>query len=378
MVIFRGAAGAEESRRALKTNQSEIPRCARNDEWTCFSAARKGQRYSAIQEAAHSHGCFPETISFGMIASMGVAVRCRNLVKTYDGNVEAVRGLDLEILSGECFGLLGPNGAGKTTTIEILEGLLPQTSGEVEILGKNWNAHNRELREVLGISLQETRLGEKLTVRETLDLFASFYRRPRSTEEVMEEMSLTEKANSWVGKLSGGQRQRLAVATALVANPKILFLDEPTTGLDPQSRRQLWETIRQFQSRGGTILLTTHYMDEAERLCDRISIIDHGRTIASGTPAQLIEKLGGRQMVEFDATDNDPGAKERWRSLPGVEAVHEENGCVILSVRETHETIPALLAALQKRGARLLRLTTRQASLEDVFVHLTGRHLRED
>jgi len=256
--------------------------------------------------------------------------------------------------------------------------LLSQTSGEVEILGKTWNAHSRELREVLGISLQETRLSEKLTVRETLELFASFYRQPRSTDEVMEEMALTEKAASWVGKLSGGQRQRLAVATALVANPKILFLDEPTTGLDPQSRRQLWDTIRQFQNRGGTILLTTHYMDEAERLCDRISIIDHGQAIASGTPAQLIEELGGRQMVEFDATDKDPGAKEVWRSLPGVEAVHEEDGCVILSVRETHETIPSLLAALQTRGARLLRLTTRQASLEDVFVHLTGRHLRED
>ena len=309
---------------------------------------------------------------------MGVAARCRNLVKTYDGSVEAVRGLDLEILSGECFGLLGPNGAGKTTTIEILEGLLPQTSGEVEILGKNWNAQSRELREVLGISLQETRLSEKLTVRETLELFASFYRQPRSTDEVMEEMALTEKAASWVGKLSGGQRQRLAVAAALVANPKILFLDEPTTGLYPQSRRQLWDTIREFQSRGGTILLTTHYMDEAERLCDRISIIDHGRAIASGTPAQLIEELGGHQMVEFDATHNDAGAKEVWRSLPGVDAVHEEAGCVILSVRETHETIPSLLAALQKRGARLLRLTTRQASLEDVFVHLTGRHLRED
>jgi len=256
--------------------------------------------------------------------------------------------------------------------------LLPQTSGEVEILGKNWNAHNRELREVLGISLQETRLGEKLTVRETLDLFASFYRQPRSTDEVMQEMALTEKASSWVGKLSGGQRQRLAVATALVANPKILFLDEPTTGLDPQSRRQLWETIRQFQGRGGTILLTTHYMDEAERLCDRISIIDHGRAIASGTPAQLIEELGGHQMVEFDATDSGPGATDEWRSLPGVEAVHEENGCLILSVRETHETIPSLLAALEKRGARLLHLTTRQASLEDVFVRLTGRRLRED
>ncbi len=309
---------------------------------------------------------------------MGVAVRCHNLVKTYDGSVEAVRGLDLEILSGECFGLLGPNGAGKTTTIEILEGLLAQTAGEVEILGKTWNAHSRELREVLGISLQETRLSEKLTVRETLELFASFYRQPRSTDEVMEEMALTEKAGSWVGKLSGGQRQRLAVATALVANPKILFLDEPTTGLDPQSRRQLWDTIREFQSRGGTILLTTHYMDEAERLCDRISIIDHGQAIASGTPTHLIEELGGRQMVEFDATDNDPGAKEVWRSLPGVEAVHEESGGMVLSVRETHETIPPLLAALQKRGARLLRLTTRQASLEDVFVHLTGRHLRED
>jgi ABC-2 type transport system ATP-binding protein len=309
---------------------------------------------------------------------MDVAVRCRNLRKTYDGKVEAVRGLDLEILTGECFGLLGPNGAGKTTTIEILEGLLPQTSGEVEVLGKTWDTDSRELREVLGISLQETRLAEKLTVRETLELFASFYRRPRSTFKVMEEMALTEKANSWVGKLSGGQRQRLAVATALVANPKILFLDEPTTGLDPQSRRQLWDIIRQFQRRGGTILLTTHYMDEAERLCDRIAIIDYGRAIASGTPAELIEKLGGHQMVEFEATGNGGGAPDLWRLLPGVEAVHEEDGRVVLSVLETHQTIPALLATLQRRGARLLRLTTRQASLEDVFVRLTGRHLREE
>ena len=189
---------------------------------------------------------------------MEVAIRCHNLRKTYEGKIEAVRGLDLEILPGECFGLLGPNGAGKTTTIEILEGLLEPTSGEVEILGKTWNSHSRELREVLGISLQETRLAEKLTVRETLELFASFYRRPLPVNVVMEEMALTEKADTWVGKLSGGQKQRLAVATALVANPRILFLDEPTTGLDPQSRRQLWEIIRQFQSRGGTVLLTTH------------------------------------------------------------------------------------------------------------------------
>ncbi len=309
---------------------------------------------------------------------MDVAVRCRNLKKTYDGKVEAVRGLDLEIFAGECFGLLGPNGAGKTTTIEILEGLLAPTSGEVEILGRRWNAHSRELRELLGISLQETRLSEKLTVRETLELFASFYRRPRSAQTVMEEMALTEKADSWVGKLSGGQRQRLAVATALVANPKLLFLDEPTTGLDPQSRRQLWDIVRKFQGGGGTVLLTTHYMDEAERLCDRIAIIDHGKVIAEGTPRELIERLGGHHMVEFAASDHGPLAEEAWQSLPGVEAVHHDNGNVVLSVREPHETIPALLDAVQRRGARLQHLSTRQASLEDVFVHLTGRHLREE
>jgi ABC-2 type transport system ATP-binding protein len=309
---------------------------------------------------------------------MGVAVRCRNLKKTYDGKVEAVRGLDLEILAGECFGLLGPNGAGKTTTIEILEGLLPPTSGEVEILGRRWNAHSRELRELLGISLQETRLSEKLTVRETLELFASFYRHPRSAQSVMEDMALTEKADSWVGKLSGGQRQRLAVATALVANPKLLFLDEPTTGLDPQSRRQLWDIIRKFQREGGTVLLTTHYMDEAERLCDRIAIIDHGKVIAEGTPRELIERLGGHHMVEFAASDHNSIAPETWQALPGVEAVHHDNGNVVLSVREPHETIPALLAAVQRRGAQLQHLNTRQASLEDVFVRLTGRHLREE
>ena len=309
---------------------------------------------------------------------MDLAIRCRNLRKTYDGEVEAVRGLDLEILAGECFGLLGPNGAGKTTTIEILEGLLPPTAGEVGILGKTWDTHARELREVLGISLQETRLTEKLTVRETLELFASFYHHSRSSVDVMEEMALTEKADTWVGKLSGGQKQRLAVATALVANPRILFLDEPTTGLDPQSRRQLWEIVRRFQRGGGTVLLTTHYMDEAERLCDRIAIIDHGVLIASGTPTELIERLGGYRLVEFSATGSAVAMPDTWRSLPGVEAVHQEDGTVTLSVRQLHETVPALLAALESRGSELLRLTTRDASLEDVFVHLTGRHLRED
>ncbi len=309
---------------------------------------------------------------------MEVAVRCRELRKTYGGNIEAVRGLDLEVYAGECFGLLGPNGAGKTTTIEILEGLLEPTSGEVEILGKNWETGEREIREMLGVSLQETRLSEKLTVRETLEVFAAFYRYPRPVDEVMAELALTEKAKSWVGRLSGGQKQRLAVATALVGNPRILFLDEPTTGLDPQSRRQLWEIIGQFQKRGGTILLTTHYMDEAERLCDRLAIIDQGRTIASGSPTEIVNRLGSHHRVEFETAGMDTGQNELWRALPGVAAIHEEERRIVLSVREPHETIPPLLAAIQNRNGQLIHLSTRQVSLEDVFVHLTGRHLRED
>ena len=309
---------------------------------------------------------------------MEVAIQCRGLRKTYDGKVEAVRGLDLTINMGECFGLLGPNGAGKTTTIEILEGLLEPTSGEVEVLGRTWQSHARELREWLGISLQETRLSEKLTVRETLQLFSSFYRHPSSVDAVLEELSLQEKADALVGKLSGGQKQRLAVATALVADPRILFLDEPTTGLDPQSRRQLWDIIRQFQKRNGTVLLTTHYMDEAERLCDRIAIIDHGQIIAAGTPPELIERLTGHHVVEFAVSGHSADNGTVWANLPGVQSVRTDDGLFSLQVNEPHETIPALLAEVQRQRAQLVHLTTRQASLEDVFVQLTGRHLRED
>ncbi len=310
---------------------------------------------------------------------MPTAIQCRDLRKTYDGKVEAVRGLNLEIQTGECFGLLGPNGAGKTTTIEILEGLLAPTSGDVSILGRRWRENQREMREWLGISLQETRLSEKLTVRETIELFASFYREPRSCDEVLEELQLTEKSDSWVGKLSGGQRQRLAVATALVCNPKILFLDEPTTGLDPQSRRQLWEIIREFQRSGGTVLLTTHYMDEAERLCDRLAIVDHGQIIAEGSPADLIDRLGGHHVVEFSVSGpSDKSEFEAWSGLPSVESVRGDDGIIALNVKQPHLTIPALLDAIDKQGSQLQHLTTRQASLEDVFVRLTGRHLREE
>src|SRR6201997_2935614 len=309
---------------------------------------------------------------------MAVAIQCRGVRKTYDGKVGAVRGLDLQIEAGECFGLLGPNGAGKTTTIEILEGLLQPTSGEVSILGRSWRENEREMREWLGISLQETRLSEKLSVRETVELFASFYREPRWSDEVLEELQLTEKADSWVGKLSGGQKQRLAVATALVCNPKILFLDEPTTGLDPQSRRQLWDIIRAFQRDGGTLLLNTHYMDEAERLCDRLAIVDHGQIIAEGSPTDLINRLGGHHVVEFSVAGSNGSASAAWRSLPSVESVREDEGMIALNVKQPHLTIPALLEAIDRQGAELRPLTPRQASLEDVFVRLTGRHLREE
>jgi ABC-2 type transport system ATP-binding protein len=190
-------------------------------------------------------------------------------------------------------------------------------------------------------------------------------------------LELGEKADSWVGKLSGGQRQRLAVATALVANPKILFLDEPTTGLDPQSRRKLWDIISNFQHAGGTVLLTTHYMDEAERLCDRLAIIDHGQVIAAGSPSELIDRLGGHHVVEFSAGGNLNGNGLEWSALPDVESVREDNGLISLTVRKAHLTIPALLEMLDRRNLELLHLSTRQASLEDVFVRLTGRHLRE-
>ena len=252
----------------------------------------------------------------------GYALRVTGLRKAY-GDVVAVDGLDLEVHTGECFGLLGPNGAGKTTTIEICEGLLAPDSGSVVVLGRRWENDARDLRELLGIQLQDTQLAEKLTVDETLTLFQSFYREARDVGEVIDLVELGEKRHSRVGGLSGGQKQRLAVACALVGNPELLFLDEPTTGLDPQSRRQLWDLISQFRSSGKTIVLTTHYMEEAERLCDRVAIVDHGHVIALGSPRELI-----------DAVD--------LSHLPPPEP------------KKTH------------------------ATLEDVFVSLTGRTLRDE
>lgn len=307
--------------------------------------------------------------------STGPALLCRGLTKRY-GSVVAVDGLDLEVGTGECFGLLGPNGAGKTTTVEILEGLLVPDAGEVRVLGQRWGGGgDRDLRQRLGIQLQETQLQEKLSVEETVRLFRSFYRRGPTPLEVIRSVSLEEKRRSWVGKLSGGQKQRLSVACALVNDPDVLFLDEPTTGLDPQSRRQLWELIEAFRRRGGTVMLTTHYMEEAQRLCDRVAIVDHGKIIALDTPAELIASLGGEHVVEFSVADGlDP---EPLAGLPGVSSVHREPRGYALGVREPHVAIPALLAELERQKATLSQLTTHNATLEDVFVSLTGRTLRD-
>ena len=309
---------------------------------------------------------------------MPKAIICRQLYKQYPGKppVDAVNGLDLEIETGECFGLLGPNGAGKTTTIEILEGLLDSTRGDVEIHGMKWGQSDDDIRQILGISLQETRLSEKLTVLETLTLFRSFYRQGIVPTEALARVSLDEKLGARVGKLSGGQKQRLAVACALIGDPKLLFMDEPTTGLDPQSRRQLWDIIREFKETGRTVLVTTHYMDEAERLCDHVAVVDHGKVIALGSPRELIASLGGEHVIEFSLIHGNTLVPE-LNTLPAVQSVRQEDNIFSLSVSELHVALPALLDHLRHSNLELADLSTRHASLEDVFVTLTGRHLRD-
>jgi ABC-2 type transport system ATP-binding protein len=302
------------------------------------------------------------------------AILCRGLRKYYP-DVKAVDGLDLSVRRGECFGLLGPNGAGKTTTIEILEGLTPADGGEVRVLGMSWSDQARDLRECIGISLQETQLNEKLTVYETLRLFRSFYKNGPMPDQLLNDLSLDEKRDARVGKLSGGQKQRLAVACALVGDPDILFLDEPTTGLDPQSRLQLWEVVTRFRAKGGTVLLTTHYMDEAHRLCDRVAIVDHGHLIALGTPAELIAKLDAPNIIEF--TSAPPVQAEAFRSVDGFHGCTRRGDAWQLRVDSLAEAVPQVIRAIEQSGSKLLTLTTHEATLEDLFVSLTGRELRD-
>ncbi len=308
---------------------------------------------------------------------MSIALRCSSLIKHF-ADVKAVNGLNLEVHAGECFGLLGPNGAGKTTSVEMLEGLTTPDSGTIELLGLQWGTEqDRAMRERIGVALQETRLPEKATVAETIRLFRSFYARGHDPEEVIALVSLQEKRNARVGKLSGGQKQRLAVACALVSAPDLLFLDEPTTGLDPQARLQLWDVVERFKAGGGTILLTTHYMDEAARLCDRIAIMDHGQVIALGTPAELIASLGADQIIEFSILHKTLLPESTLRQLPGVTNLQVNESAYRLSVSQISVTLPALLAELETQNVKLDQLTTHQATLEDVFVSLTGRMLRD-
>ncbi len=314
---------------------------------------------------------------------MSATIRCHQLYKQYRRKkkvVDAVNGLDLSVEQGECFGLLGPNGAGKTTTVEILEGLLEPTSGQVEVLGMRWGeGKDHEIRQRIGITLQDTRFQEKLSVIEIVRLFRSFYHSGLSLDDALSLVSLNEKAASWVRELSGGQRQRLAVAVALVGDPALIFLDEPTTGLDPQARRQLWDVVSNLRARGRTILLTTHYMEEAERLCDRVAVLDMGKIIAEGSPRELISRLGGDHVIEFSLENGSQieNLEKQFLDLKGVKGVTREAGIYLLSVSEPRLSLPGLLEHLKDRSLILETLATRHANLEDVFVSLTGRHLRD-
>lgn len=309
-----------------------------------------------------------------MHASVSVSVQ--GLVQRY-GKVTAVDGLDLDVREGECFGLLGPNGAGKTTTIEVIVGLLSPSSGEVRVLGRTWGEDDAALRSRIGVALQETRFADRLTVREVVELFRSFYPKGRDPLVVIREVGLEEKGAAWTSKLSGGQRQRLALACALVGDPELLVLDEPTTGLDPQARLRMGETIRSYRDRGRTVLLTTHYMEEAQRQCDRVAVIDRGKVIALGSPTELVRSLGGDLVVELALSEGEVSESE-LRGVPGVRGIRRSNGAFHITAEESHITVPALLDRLRERGAAPAQMTIRHATLEDVYVSLTGKNLRDE
>ena len=303
------------------------------------------------------------------------ALRASGLVRRY-GDLVAVDGLDLEIHRGECFGLLGPNGAGKTTTVEIFEGLNEPSSGDVEVLGLRWSESADEIRRRIGVQLQETKFPEKLRLGEVVTLWRSFYPSGLEPETALRRVSLHERSSAMVRELSGGQKQRLSLACALVGDPEVLFLDEPTTGLDPASRRQIWDIVEELRSRGRTILLTTHYMEEADRLCDRVAILDHGRRLAQGTPAELIAGLGAEHVVEVE-TDDDTLAPDALAGLPGVAEVVRTGDAWRLTAADATPVLGPLLGLIESRGATVRRLAIHQATLEDVFLAHAGHGLQD-
>ena len=297
-----------------------------------------------------------------------------NLTKRY-GNVEAVRGISFEVAEGEVFGLLGPNGAGKTSTIEVLEGLRNADGGSVSVCGYDPQRNPEELKREIGATLQSTALPEKLRVMEALRLFAGFYKRRRNPEDLLKRFGLEEKRNAYYGQLSGGQKQRLALAIALVNDPKVIFLDEPTAGLDPQVRREIYAIIEELRRDKKTIVLTTHYIEEAERLCDRVAIVDHGKVIAQGTPRELKQSSVDKTRIEVRLAREE--SEETLKLLEGVSECRSLNGVYVLHCQRPPQAIVSLVKHLEMRSNELISLEIATPSLEDVFIELTGRRLRD-
>ncbi len=304
----------------------------------------------------------------------GSVIRVRGLIKRY-GDVHAVDGIDFDVAPGEIFGLLGPNGAGKTTTVEILEGLRTPDGGQAIVLGVDVGKGSDSLKPRIGISLQTASMYPKLTVVEVIDLFRTFYSTSLPTEELIDKLELGERRNARTKDLSGGQRQRLAVALALVNDPELVFLDEPTTGLDPAARRALWDLIRDLKARGRSVLLTTHYMEEAEILCDRLAIMDHGHILEMGTVDELISKRFKERAVRFDRIETIDDAA--LAALAAVSSVKHDDDAVLLYSSDVAATVGALLALTEANGVEPQNLGIRRATLEDVFLELTGRALRD-
>lgn len=302
------------------------------------------------------------------------AIEARGLHKRFK-DVHAVRGLDLQVRRGEVFGLLGPNGAGKTTSMEMLEGLTRPDSGEIRVLGLDYKTQERAIRERIGVQFQSTQLDDKIKVGEALALFANYYAKPRPVAELLALLQLQDKAGAYQSKLSGGQRQRLALGLALVGNPELVFLDEPTTGLDPQARQGLWDIVRRLKAEGRTVLITTHYMDEAEVLCDRVGIMDQGQILQLGTPRELIAGLGQPTIAEIEFEGPPPAADEFARQLGRPVEVQAEHWAVRLE--DPKRELQQLLACVETLALPLRQLHVRRASLEDVFLQRTGRSLRD-
>lgn len=300
-------------------------------------------------------------------------IEVKNLYKAYE-QVQAVDGISFEVYEGEIFGLLGPNGAGKTTTIEMMEGLRKPDQGTIIIDGLSIHEHKQEVKNIIGLQLQSTSLFDLLTVEEMLTLYASFYTNTLPVETILEQMNLQEKRNDYVKGLSGGQKQRLAIGLALIHNPKVVFLDEPTTGLDPQARRSLWDVILDLKKQGKTILLSTHYMEEAHILCDRLAIMDRGRIMALDTPDQLISSLQMESAIQFQWE----GETAPFKELSGVTKLTTMKDKLVMYTENIQESLTALIRWADETGQQLNDLQTRKATLEDVFLQLTGRSLREE